>query len=164
MINQTYSDGEYIYSVYLMFLYVNDPNIRSRKIRITTKLLHQLRQPSWGDPKRGIYYSAMDVIKEPTKYPEEIKRIHQADLRYPIMIDSRIDEKHNYNVVDGIHRLSKAYLNKKKHIRAYIFSAKTMKKFQLIKLNKPEAWKYVDQLTKNDLEKLFRQRFSTHSN
>lgn len=50
---------------------------------------------------------------------------------------------HDKNIVDGIHRLTKAYLLKKSTIKAYIFSKKLMNKFLL---NKKGDWKKVDSI------------------
>jgi hypothetical protein len=38
----------------------------------------------WGDPKKKIFYSANMVLNNPKKYKDEMKRIKNADLKYPI--------------------------------------------------------------------------------
>jgi hypothetical protein len=56
---------------------------------------------TWGDrPNR---YGWRDVLADPDKYPEEMARIENADLSYPILVRDRDDV-----VIDGIHRLLKA--------------------------------------------------------
>lgn len=55
----------------------------------------------WGDrPNR---YGWEDVLANPSKYPEEMARMKNADLRYPIIVRDR-----DGVVIDGIHRLLKA--------------------------------------------------------
>ena len=45
---QTYSDGTFIYSVNLLWKYVNQKNIISKKIKLK-KLIPQLKHLCWGD-------------------------------------------------------------------------------------------------------------------
>ena len=154
---QTHSDNRYIYLVDLMFMYVNNKNIVSKKIK-TSKLFPQLKHKCWGDPmKPNEQLSPIQVIKNKDISIKDYERIKKADLRYPIMIDSRIDDSHNFNIIDGMHRLSKAYLQKKKYIRAYVFNKDIMKKFIVSKIS--EGWKYRDSLTKKNIEKIYNERF-----
>lgn len=60
------------------------------------------------------------------------------------------------NVVDGVHRLTKAYLTNQKKIKAYIFTKKEMNKFLI---NKTIDWNKVDELQTFDFIKLFYERF-----
>ena len=146
MVVQTYSDGKYIYSVDLMFMYINNRNIISDKIRMQ-KLSNQLKHKVWSDN-----IAPIEVIKDKNVSIQDHNRIQSADLRYPIIIDGRIDRSHNFNIVDGMHRLSKAFALNKKYIRAYIFDADLMEKFIISK-------RYVDSLTKKNIEKLYIRRF-----
>ena len=117
----TYSDNKYICSVDMMLSYLN--NYKHPVSKITVKdYSHALYYPGWGDPSEKIYYSAIDVIDSPRKYVEEYTRIKNAKISYPIIIAS------NDNIVDGIHRLSKAYLQNK---RTFLFML--MKKFIISK-------------------------------
>ena len=56
-----------------------------------------------------------------------------------------MDEKY---VIDGVHRLSKVYLQDKKHIKAYVFDKKIMKNFLI---NSRGDWNKVDNLQTYDL-------------
>lgn len=103
-----------------------------------------------GDPQKKIRYSPRDVLIHPEKYKEEYGRIQNADLSYPIII-------YNGNIVDGVHRLTKAKLLKKDKIKAYVFNGTLMKKFLI---NKNYDWNYVNSLETHDYITLFHKRFS----
>jgi len=149
----TYSDNDYIYSVDLMFMYINKVRPKYEAI-LVKKLEPQLHIECWGDMNEK--FSPMDVIKNRTKYTEDDERIINADLSYPIII-------YNNFIVDGMHRLTKAYLNGDKYINAYIFSDDLMNKF-IISKRKNELWddsdwNYYDNLTIEDIRKIYNDRF-----
>ena len=100
-----------------------------------------------------IFYSALDVMNNKKKYPEETKRIKQADLKYPIIITGT-------SVVDGVHRLAKSHMTKKKNIKAYVFDKKLMKKF-LIPTPKSKTinWNKINNLEMHYFIELFHKRF-----
>lgn len=154
----TYTTNNNMYLVDLMFIYVNNKNIISIKIS-TQNLFPQLDVKGWED-SNGNNISAINVIKNKNKYKEHHKRIKKADLRYPIMLTRK------YKIVDGMHRLTKAYLNDKKYIRAYIFDDKLMNKFKIVKIAKKEKkwekidWNYYDSLTEKDIENIYEKRFN----
>ncbi len=148
---QTFSINKNIYSVDMMFTYLNIFKHETIKIPVS-KLLKNLENKSWGDPSKNIYYSPMDVIKNPKdkKYKNDNNRIKKANLNYPIIItDDRI--------IDGMHRLSKAYLQNKKYIKAYVFDKKIMKKFLL---NNKGNWNEIDNMDIYQLIKLFYKNFN----
>jgi len=62
-----------------------------------------------------------------------------------------------------MHRLAKAYLRKKKYLRAYVIDTNTMKKFIISKKKgnawKPSDWNYYESLTRKDIEKIYKDRF-----
>jgi len=144
----TYTDDNFIYLVDLMFMYIK--TITSTKIKLEN-MLPQLKIKDWGN------FSPIEVIKNKSVSPEDYKRIIKADLRYPIIITN------DYKIIDGMHRLSKAFLLKKKYVRAYKIDDKTMKKFIISKRkgkkwNKSD-WNYYESLTKRDIDNLFKERF-----
>jgi len=96
------------------------------------------------------FYSPLDVINNPKKYRDEYNKINEANLNYPIIIDK-------YNIIDGVHRLTKAYLLGEKNIKAYSFNKKLLKKFLI---NNSGNYNEVDNLTINDFIILFTQRFT----
>jgi len=128
----TYTDDNFIYLVDLMFMYIK--TITSTKIKLEN-MLPQLKIKDWGN------FSPIEVIKNKSVSPEDYKRIIKADLRYPI-------------IIDGMHRLSKAFLLKKKYVRAYKIDDKTMEKFIISKRKGKEwdasDWNYYESLTKRD--------------
>lgn len=150
----TYADSNKIYSVNLMFCYIDKYNPQILSIS-TKKLFEQLEYPSWGD------ISPIEVVKDMNnkKYIDHKTRILNADLKYPIMI-----EKKTNIIIDGLHRLAKAYLLKKRKIHAYIFDENEMNKFVLThkKRNngnwKKSDWEYYDSLSDNDLKILCEER------
>ena len=140
---QTFSDDKKIYSVDMMFSYIDIFGPKAQNIEVK-KLIKNLEFDGWGDPEKNIHYSPLDVLEDPTnkKYMDDIKRIENADLKYPIIV-------YNNFVVDGVHRLTKSYLLKKKNIKAYVFSSALMNKFLI---NNRRTKEY-------DLITLFFQRF-----
>jgi len=144
----TYTDDNFIYLVDLMFMYIK--TITSTKIKLEN-ILPQLKIKDWGN------FSPIEVIKNKSVSPEDYKRIIKADLRYPIIITN------DYKIIDGMHRLSKAVLLKKKYVRAYKIDDKTIEKFIISKRKGKEwtasDWNYYESLTKRDIDKLFKERF-----
>ena len=108
----TYSDSKNIYSVDLMLAYINifKPNDLIISIDISNYLT-TLEYKGWGDPKTKTFYSPLDVINNPKKYRDEYNRINEANLNYPIIISP------NGHIIDGHHRIIKAYLLGKKYIK-----------------------------------------------
>lgn len=148
---QTFSDNNKIYSVDMMFAYINIYKPKYQNIKIKS-LLRTLEYRGWGDPQQNIYYSPLDVLKDPKniKYKNEITRIKNADLKFPIIVGNNF-------VVDGVHRLTKAYLNGKKTIKAYIFTNTDMNNFLI---NKSGNWDKVNKLKIYDYIQLFHERFT----
>lgn len=82
-------------------------------------------------------------------YKQDIERIKNADLKYPIIIV----DKH---VIDGVHRLTRAYLEGKKKIKPYRFTKQQLKKFVIA--NEGE-WGKVDGMEIHNYIQLFYKRF-----
>lgn len=149
---QTFSNDSGVYSVDMMFAYVNMFRDQLEIAHLpVNELIDQLEFKGWGDPRNGEAYSPQDVLREPGKYAAEIKRIRQSNLRYPILV---YGPKHQ--IIDGVHRVTKAVLLRKKQIQAYVIPLQIMKKFRICK---PGQWKYVDSLQTHDYIELFVQRF-----
>ena len=146
---QTYSDNKYIYSVDMMFayLYLRKPQYQNIKV---SDLLKNLNHNCWGDPVNNIYHTPNDVLANPTKYEHDYKRIKNADLSYPIIIT------HDMHIIDGVHRLTKSYMENKKTIKAYVFDNALLRKFKLAKRNE---WDKVDKLKNYQLIIMFSKKF-----
>ena len=143
---KTFSDEKHIYSVDMMMAYVNTHKHPIQKIKIEDNLW-QLEQNVWGD------YSPADVLKHPErkKYAENIQRIKDADLSYPIFMTSK------HQIIDGYHRVLKAVKEKKPGISAYVFDASLMKKFIVKKdLDYPAVHQ---RMGIHDLLELYAKRF-----
>ena len=122
---QLFSDDTKIYSVDMMFAYIKLFKPTSIKINVDD-YLHVLDFKGGGMPSHPI--SPNMVLNNPAKYKDDYKSIKNADLTYPIII-------HNNNIVDGVHRLTKAYMENKKEINAYVFDKVLFKKFLVDKNN-----------------------------
>ena len=145
---QTFSDNKKIYSVDMIFAYINIFKPKYVKVNVQN-YLSTLEYNGWGNPKIKEFFSPKNVIDNPKKYKEDYKRIMNSNLKFPIVIA-------NNNIVDGVHRLTKAYLQKKKEIKAYIFDGELLEKFLI---NKNKNWDKVDKLNTYDYIELFFKRF-----
>ena len=146
---QTFSDNNKIYSVDMMFAYINIFKPKYEKINVD-QFSKTLDYKGWGDPKNNIYYSPKQVLENPTKYKDEIKRINDANLKYPIIV-------YDNNIVDGVHRLTKSCLLNKKTIKAYIFNKEIMKKFLI---NKNKDWDKIHKIQTYEYIELFIKKFN----
>jgi hypothetical protein len=108
-----------------------------------------LKYKGWGNPDKKTLFSPLDVLKNPALYESDMKRIKRANLSFPIII-------HNGNIVDGVHRLTKAFLKNKKNLDAYIFDDNLMKKFLIS--NKGD-WNKVDSMNTHDFIVKFYENF-----
>lgn len=134
---------KYIYSVDMMIAYINIFKIKYENIKID-ELSHVLNFNYW--TKNNISYSPLDVIND-KKYKKELNEIKNVDLKYPIIIADKGVFKDYYVVIDGVHRLTKAYLNNKKYIKTYILNKEECKKFLIDKsgnYNKVDKMKIYD--------------------
>lgn len=146
---QTYSNNNKIYSVDMMFAYINIFKPVHTKI-LVSDLTRNLDHKCWGDPTNAIEYSPLDVLKDPELYVRDMDRIDNANLSYPIIV-------HNTIIVDGVHRLTKATLSGKKYIKAYKFDDDLMKLFLI---DKKGDWDKVDIMQTYHYIELFYKRFS----
>jgi hypothetical protein len=144
---KTFSDGKRVYSVDMMLAYINIFKPKVIKVPVAD-LEHSMDSKGWWDGKQ--MYSAADVLKNPKKYKEEMKKIEDANLNYPIIIKDK-------KIIDGVHRLSKASMQKKKYIKCHEFTKDLLWKFRL---PKDYDWRKKNKLEPNELIELFWKRFS----
>lgn len=64
--------------------------------------------PFWHSSKKRYVITPNQVFKNPEKYKEQYDRIMDADLKYPM--DIMLNQKGLWEILDGLHRLAKAYL------------------------------------------------------
>ena len=145
---RTYSNNNNIYSVDMMFAYINIYKPKYKKLNIKL-LLDNLKYKGWGNPKTKEFYSPLDVLDNKVKYEKEYNRILNANLKYPIIV-------HNNIIIDGIHRLTKAWLMGKKTIKVYNFDKNIMKKFLI---DNKGNWEKIDKIDMYVYIELFYRRF-----
>jgi len=138
-----FSDEKYKYSTTLMFAYINSCNHNKTKLNIDN-LKFNLEYNCWENNIRPIDFLNDTKNK---KYKDEVIRIKNVDIKYPIIVDS------NYNILDGVHRYVKHIIENKKTIDVYIFDKKLMKKFIIGKRDE------IVNLEINDFIELFYKRF-----
>lgn len=144
---QTYSNNKMIYSVDMMFAYIN-LHLPMHVVVDVTDFKDVMDYKGWGDPTSDVFYSVNDVLDDPSSYPHEMQRIHLANLKFPIIV-------HNQYIVDGVHRLTKAVLKKDATIKAYVFDDALMKQFLL---DDKGNWKKVNAVGASELIELFVKR------
>ncbi len=148
-----FNNGKHIYSVDMMFAYVDIFKNDLTKGRLVFKNQNDknifLEQKSWTDDKKP--YGPIDVIKNPKKYKSDWDRIQKADLKFPIFMDK-------IGVVDGYHRVTKALLEGKNSVSAYVFDDATMKKF-IVGSDTKQGWEKSNKMTISQFIELFYKRF-----
>jgi len=119
---KTYHNNKNIYSVDMMLAYINIYGHPIVKLPIDT-FIPQLNEKVWGD------WSPMDVLEKMDlkKYKHNAERIKGAKLEYPAIVTGK------HTIVDGYHRIAKAYLEGKKYVDVYVFDVALMNKFILDK-------------------------------
>jgi hypothetical protein len=146
---QTFSDGKNIYCVDMMHAFINIFKPKITRLNVSD-LVIQLEMSSWGNPLDKNFYSPLDVLDNPEMYSKDMQRINRANLSYPIII-------YDGDIVDGLHRLTKAKLINKKTINVYIFSKELMDKFII---DDGGNWNGLKNLKMHDYIQLFYQRFT----
>ena len=104
----TTSKGKHVYSVDLMFAYINIFKPEIHKINLDS-VNYDINAKGWGDGN----ISVNDVLQNPKKYKDDYDRINNANLKYPIIMDFK------GNIFDGVHRYIKAKKLNKKTINPY---------------------------------------------
>ena len=137
----TTSKGKKVYSVDLMFAYINifKPKINNINVK---DINYDMDIKGWNNNA-----SVNDVLKNPKKYKDDYDRIIKATLKYPIIMDTK------GNIYDGVHRYIKSKLLNKKTIKVYFFDDKLLKKFIIDKSGdydkKLEINEYIELFYKN---------------
>lgn len=143
---RTASFGNNVYSVDMMFAYINIMKPEYKVVDIE-KFDKFMNDKCWRDNDEVI--SPAEVLSNPKKYKCHYNSIHKANLDYPIvMSESGI-------LFDGAHRIVKSIILKKKTIKVYYFNKTVLKKFLL---NTKGDYK-LENMEPNDFIELFYKRF-----
>jgi len=88
-------------------------NLPIEKMKVS-ELSWQFKIPFWktDTPKFGL--TPLEVIKNPKKYEGHYKRILEANLKHPIDIIK--NPKGKWEILEGLHRLTKAKILKHKEV------------------------------------------------
>lgn len=105
-----YSDGNLSASVDVLIKLSKDLSIEERDVKDLVKTNHDTAT------KEGMFE---DMINKPNK--RFTKRMNEADMSYPLLVDS------NDYIIDGAHRLAKAYFNEKQTIKVKVISKDVLK-------------------------------------
>ena len=115
--------GNNLYSVDMLIAYMDIYKPKSSKVNMNT-FTDLLNFKGFMDESGNKEYSPIDVLKNKKKYPYDYELIVKSDFKYPVVM-------HNGNIIDGAHRLAKAYMLKKKTINVYYIDSKLLNKFLL---------------------------------
>jgi disulfide oxidoreductase YuzD len=87
------------------------------------KLSFLLKRKVWGSNGKSYDLSPMEVIEDPSNkdYSYQQEKIEKADLKFPIFL---VKKDGKLRVVDGYHRLAKAFQQGKKKIKAKTINQK----------------------------------------
>jgi len=122
-------------------------NIKVHKVPIGT-LVSQLANKSWEYKHEGnADISPIDVIENPKKnrkYTKHYNRVVNADMQYPILV--YLDDNKNPIIVDGLHRLSRAYMEKHPTISVrYVTNKQLDKVFIMAAISKKDPISAVEE-------------------
>jgi hypothetical protein len=109
-----YSDGNGSYSVYQLWSLTRDLPVVEIK---TSKLRFNLEETEWevsDDTDQVEHLLVKEIIKNLQKHPEHAERIQEANLDYPILVTAEMF------VVDGMHRLCRALLEKRRLVKSRV--------------------------------------------
>jgi len=150
-----YQEHNLVYSLDMMFEYISDfkPKVLEIDISELIYLLFGKFTFTYGSPQ----FSMIDVLKEPEKYPDHYNRIKHADLMYPIILGKNTGGLY---IIDGFHRLTKAYQEKQKIIKYYLFPRKLLDRFCLFNTDKIEPYEWRFEIEHKYINILYKNRFS----
>ena len=123
--DQLFYDGTRSYSVDAIHEYINTTQPPIVRMPVS-ELEHNLLENCW-----DVHFTPMELINQYEKtgpwsdVTGHMGRVMLANLAYPIVVIG----SHPCFVVDGMHRLSKAVLNKHVFITAHVLDDETMKRF-----------------------------------
>lgn len=152
----TYTDSNYVYSVEILVFYINEFN--PPRARLMSKSFEQhMKCKCWKEPNKNKFFSPLDIIKKRAKSELHSKRIEDADLSYPIIINGATSW-----IIDGMHRLARAYLDKKDYIDVIVLDSDILARSIVGNKSKEWSdsdWSYYAYLSLDDLYDIYDLRF-----
>jgi hypothetical protein len=109
--------------------YVKNKKIKTYNI---DDVKHWVYNQCWSFTTNDIecFYSIYQVLLQPKKFKEDMKRIKKSDLSYPLIIIE--DDYDNKGVIlDGNHRFAKIIMENKKEVKYYFITKKELKKLKI---------------------------------
>jgi disulfide oxidoreductase YuzD len=89
---------------------------------------HWVYNPCWS--KKECFVSIFQVLMQPKKFPEHIKRIKNADLKYPLIVLEDKYDKYG-TILDGNHRFAKMIKENKRVVPIVYFTRKELNKLRI---------------------------------
>jgi len=146
-IARTFTMDKRKYSVDRLFKITK--NIKVHKVPVIDLVTH-LKNKSWEHKREGVADIApievIDTPKKNRKFAKHHTRILNADMDYPILI---YNTDSSTVVVDGLHRLSRAYMEKHPTIKVRYVTDKQLKKVLISDDNVDKAAENTIGVTKN---------------
>ena len=154
---RTYNDGKGIYSVDMMFAYLD-----THKHPVTTLSMEELRpqldQTVWGnEPEMWSPNTVLEKM-ELKKYASNAERIKKADLSYPIIVTGAATKQSiKHRIIDGYHRTALAAFKGQTDMKVYVLDAPLLRKF-LLDGNR-DFVRVFEEMTVTDVIELYVKRF-----
>jgi len=82
--------------------------------------------PLWGKDGESWNLTPWDAINKVSRSESQQKRVKNVDMKYPILI---LEKNDKWLIVDGVHRLVRAYLDGQQTIQAKIISEDLIEKY-----------------------------------
>tara|TARA_Y100001958_G_C21084544_1_gene439739 strand:- start:220 stop:636 length:417 start_codon:yes stop_codon:yes gene_type:complete len=89
---------------------------------------HWVYNQSWS--KKDCFVSIFQVLMQPKKFPEYVKRINKANLQYPLIVMENKFDKYG-SILDGNHRFAKMIIEKKRVVPIVYFTRKELNKLRI---------------------------------
>lgn len=92
---------------------------------------HWVYSPCWSDPNNDDWFiSIYQVLMQPKKFADHMKRIKKADVSYPLIIIEDEFDKFG-GILDGNHRFAKLLMEKKRVVNIIYFTKKELEKIKI---------------------------------
>lgn len=89
---------------------------------------HWVYSPCWSEKK--CFISIFQVLNQPKIFYEHMKRIKNANIKYPLIVTENECDKYG-GILDGNHRFANMILNKKRKVKIVYFTKKELEKLKV---------------------------------